>query len=157
METDLHTLPSDTDDLQRRLREAVARCSELDTALRAEQAENERLREQLRLYLWKRFGPSSERSNQDQLQLFNESELLAGGGVDEAEFFTATDAEPPAIDNPTLAIADTATRPRRGRRPLPAWMVRRRVVHDLPALGKCCHQREALLAQIGEESTEHFE
>ncbi len=157
METDLHTLPSDTDDLQRRLREAVARCSELDTALRAEQAENERLREQLRLYLWKRFGPSSERSNQDQLQLFNESELLAGGDADEAEFFTATDAEPPAIDNPTLESADTATRRRRGRRPLPAWMERRRVVHDLPDLEKFCPQDGAPLEQIGEESSEQLE
>lgn len=171
METDLQPLPNDVEVLQQLLLQARAECAVLHStlhatnaaldaktaALIAEQAEIERLRERLRLYLWKRFGPSSERSSKDQLQLFNEPEILSNGETEDAAHPESADAAPEAGGGEAAGSENGTPRRRRGRRPLPPWMERRRVVHDLPEHEKICPQDGTPLEQIGEESSEQLE
>ena len=75
MDTEIQALPENVDDLQRLLRELIGTTDALrsDVAARedalaqtlrelaTERKENDRLREQIRLYLQKQFGPSSEK------------------------------------------------------------------------------------------------
>jgi len=73
---ELSTLPDDAEDLRTMLREVSALKETLEAELAGQRLELENLREQIRLLLHKRFGPSSERLSDDQLQLFNEAEDL---------------------------------------------------------------------------------
>ena len=101
------------------------------------------LREYIRLLKSQRFGATSERSHRDQLGLFNEAEALAA-------------AEREAAAEPGVAVA-AHTRTPRGRRPLPAWMPREEILHDLPEAEKVCPHDGAALVEIGRESTEQLE
>ncbi|GEM_PF-6449050 len=89
-------------------REAV---DERDTEIRP-------LREYVRLLKSERFGSSSERSHRSQLGLFNEAEVLAE---------TLAETDPTA---PGITVAEHTRKPR-GRKPLPAWMPREEILHDL--------------------------
>lgn len=156
MDTEIQTLPDDVDELKRLLRETLATNASLrtdistrTTELEAEQAENERLREQLRLYLQKRFGPSSEKSTKDQLQIFNEAEALAD---------LDTESEGGGEDHDAVEKTASTRVPRRkkGRRPLPEWLDRREVLHDLPNDKKVCPHDGHALKRIGEEVSEQL-
>src|SRR5262245_42800348 len=109
------------------------------------------MQHQLERLLRQRFGRSSETIDPGQLLLFA-ADILA-----EAEAAPATDPEPvPAADvppNPT-----PAKKPQRkghGRKPLPAHLERRRVVHDvLPdelTCPDCGGRREAFGEEIREQ------
>jgi len=102
------------------------------------------LREYIRLLKSQRFGATSERSHRDQLGLFNEAEALAAAAVSEA------------ADEPGIAVA-AHTRTPRGRRPLPAWMPREEILHDLPETEKVCPHDGTVLVEIGRESAEQLE
>ena len=105
------------------------------------EAEIERLREQLKLLLAKRFGPSSEKIPADQLRLFNEAEAET----------------PPEDEAPLETVAIPAhERKRRGRKPLPDYLPRVRIEHDLPEAEKTC-PCGCGLTRIGEETSEQLD
>jgi transposase len=92
------------------------------------------LREYIRLLKSQRFGSSSERSPSSQMGLFNEAEILCdeedGGGGDGGE---QADGEASAIEVP----AHTRSK-RGGRRPLPAFLPREEILHDLSEDSSSC-------------------
>ncbi len=114
---------------------------ERDAAIEQRDLEIQQLREYVRLLKSQRFGAASERVHRDQLGLFNEAEQLV-----ESE-------GPPA---PELTAA-SHTRTPRGRRPLPAWMPREEILHDLPEEQKICPHDGAALVEIGRERSEQLE
>jgi transposase len=102
------------------------------------------LREYIRLLKSQRFGSSSERAHRDQLGLFNEAEAIVAGEAEADE--TA----------PAVAVA-AHSRAKRGRRPLPAWMPREEILHDLPEAERvCCHDGTPLV-EIARETSEQLE
>ena len=110
-------LPDDIDALKRLLINQAEREREYETEL-------QRLREQLNLRLAKRYGPSSEKLSADQLGLFNEAEA---------------EADIPPEEELVEAVPVAAhERKRRGRKPLPDYLPRVRVEHDLPEAEKSC-------------------
>jgi len=139
---ELSTLPDDAEDLRTMLLEVSAIKETLEAELAGQRLELENLREQIRLLLHKRFGPSSERLSDDQLQLFNEAEDL----TDKEE---ATAAAAPIV-------VQAHTRVRTGRRPLPASLPRVEVLHDLSAEEKICPLDGCELKRIGEETSEQL-
>jgi transposase len=102
------------------------------------------LREYIRLLKSQRFGASSERAHRDQLGLFNEAEAIVAGGPDAEE------------DGAEVSVA-AHTRAKRGRRPLPAWMPREEILHDLPEEEKVCPEDGTPLVEIARESSEQIE
>lgn len=144
-------LPDDVDGLKALLRERDAAIEQRDAVLAQLSAEHEaaieqrdleisQLREYVRLLKSQRFGTASERVHREQLGLFNEAEQLV-------------EAEP---DAPEIEVA-SHTRTRRGRRPLPAWMPREEIVHDLPADERICPHDGTPLVEIGRETSEQVE
>jgi transposase len=121
----------------RQHQEIAAKTSLLDA-----QAEELRvLREYIRLLKHHRFGRSSETSSDAQVRLFNEAE-----------------AQGPAEDEGDAAIDVAAhTRRPRGRKPLPAWIPRVEIVHDLAEDAKRCPSDGTALERIGEEISEQLE
>ena len=105
------------------------------------QTEIERLREQVRLLLARRFGASSEASSPDQLGLFHEA-------MEEAAPETA---EPETVEVPAHQRA------KRGRRPLPEDLPRREVIHDLSEEEKICPHDGARLEAMGEDISEQLD
>ena len=105
------------------------------------QARNQFLEEQFRLAQLKRFAPSSEKFGA-QGCLFNEAEQ---------------DVVTPAPE--VSADADTKTRVpgnKRGRKPLPAHLPRKRVEHDVPESEKVCACCQGNLHRMGEEISEQL-
>jgi transposase len=100
------------------------------------------LREYIRLLKHYRFGRKSEQSSDAQVRLFNEAESAADAADPEA-----------AIEVEVAAH----TRPKRGRKPLPAWIPRVEILHDLPADEKQCQDDGTPLERIGEEISEQLE
>jgi len=128
-------LPDDVDALKRLLLTQAAREREYETELA-------RLREQLNLLLAKRYGPSSEKHSPDQLGLFNEAEA---------------EAENPPEEERLEAVSVAAhERKRCGRKPLPDYLPRVRIEHDLPAAEKTC-PCGCGLTRIGEETSEQLD
>ncbi len=115
---------------------------ELDAAIVERDLEIVQLREYLQLLRSQRFGASSERTHPGQLGLFNEAEATA----DEDE----------APDEATVSVP-AHTRAKRGRRPLPAWMERHEILHDLPDDQKVCAADGTALVEIGRETSEQIE
>ena len=164
MDTEIQALPENVDDLQRLLRELIGTTDALrsDVAARedalaqtlrelaTERKENDRLREQIRLYLQKQFGPSSEKLSKDQLKIFNESELLSEPEEEETspDGSTMDDSGPSDPGRP---------RRKKGRRPLPPSLPRRDVIHDLEPDEKICPHDGHELQRIGEEVSEQLE
>jgi len=100
------------------------------------------LREYVRLLKHHRFGRTSEKRSDEQIRLFNEAEVEAG------------DAE--AADEAPVVVA-AHTRRKRGRKPLPDWIPRVEIVHDLPDGQKVCAEDGTALERIGEEVCEQLE
>jgi transposase len=108
-----------------------------------------RLREYIRLLKSQRFGPSSERTVPGQLGLFNEAETLSDqqGG----------DGESPEEDDVTLEVPAHTRRKRGGRRPLPEFLPREEILHDLPEDQKvCANDPSHKLREIGREKLEQL-
>jgi transposase len=119
--------------------ELATKASQLD----AQADELRVLREYIRLLKHQRFGRTSEQSSDAQVRLFNEAESTA----DAAEREEAEAAIPVAAH----------TRTPRGRKPLPAWIPRVEILHDLPEDQKRCTDDGATLERIGEEVSEQLE
>jgi transposase/uncharacterized coiled-coil protein SlyX len=109
------------------------------------------LREYIRLLKSQRFGPRSERSVAEQMGLFNEAEAAADEGTDEEPGAQAES------DEPSIEIPAHTRRKRGGRRPLPAFLPREEIVHDVPEEERiCCNDPEHRLVRIGEEKLEQL-
>ena len=118
---------------------------QLREAREAADVEISQLREYIRLLKSQRFGASSERGHRDQLGLFNEAEAIVAAGDGDAE------------EEQTEVCVAAHTRTKRGRRPLPAWMPREEILHDLPEEEKVCPHDGTRLAEIARERSEQIE
>lgn len=109
------------------------------------------LREYIRLLKSQRFGSRSERSVPDQMGLFNEAEVIADECADD-ESDAGAESEEPGIEVPAHT-----RRKRGGRKPLPDFLPREEIIHDLPEEEKVCsHDAEHTLVRIGEEKLEQL-
>lgn len=106
-------------------------------------AQIRQLEEYVRLLKHHRFGRTSEQAPRAQLGLFNEAEALA----DAAEKEDAGEG----------IVVAAHTRSPRGRRPLPDFLPRVEIVHDLPESAKVCATDGSPLVRIGEETSEQLE
>jgi transposase len=133
-------LPDDVEALKALVREQQQALAALEAQKDAEIAH---LHEQLRLALARRFGPSSERIPAEQLGLFNEAEAEAPPVESEVE--------------PETVTVPAHTRARPGRRPLPEYLPRVEVVHELPEAERVCPHDGTALERIGEETREQLD
>jgi transposase len=114
-----------------------------DEKIDAQAAQIRQLEEYVRLLRHQRFGRTNEKASREQLGLFNEAEVAA----DAAEKEDAA---------PGVEVA-AHTRSPRGRRPLPSFLPRIEIVHDLPEAEKVCAADGRALVRIGEEVCEQLE
>jgi len=133
------TLPDDMDSMRKWALEQQVMLKQKEEENREYQREIELLREQIRLLLARRYGPSSEKASVDQLGLFNEAEQEVEAAPDEPE---------------TFVPAHSRRKP--GRRPLPESLPRVRVEHDLPEMEKHC-ACGCRLTRIGEDVSEQLD
>ena len=98
------------------------------------------LEEELRLAKHKRFAASSEKASPDQLNLFNEAEMVT----------TA-----PETDEQTTTVPEHE-RKTRGRKALPDHLPRRRIEHDLSEADKTC-ACGCRKTRIGEATSEQLD
>jgi transposase len=138
------SLPDDPEALKALLLEKEALVIEQQKQLAQKDTQLIALQEKLNLLLAKRFGPSSEKTDNRQLGLFNEAEAA----VD-----TEQDEEP--VEQ-TLNVP-AHTRKKHGRRPLPDYIEREEVLHDLPESEKICPHDGTALERIGEEISEQLD
>ena len=116
---------------------------EMAETIRHLKTENEKRKHELMQLLRHRYGQRSDRMNAQQLVLW---------ALDEWE---KSSADAPAGES--QEAGERQKRRGHGRRPLPADLPRRRVVHDVPAEQKVCHRCEAQKLKIGEEVSEQLE
>lgn len=131
------SLPNDVDALKKLLEEK-------ERLIERYKAKAESLQEQLNLLIAKRFGPSSEKSNNGQLGLFNEAEAAEPEQDDEDE-----------AEQSLTVPAHSRKKP--GRKPLPDYIEREEVLHDLPEAEKVCPHDGTPLERIGEEVSEQLD
>jgi transposase len=138
------TTPADLPDSIEELRALVLLQEEKHEVEISERNEEiSQLREYIRLLKSQRFGPSSERTVAGQMGLFNEAEALC-------------DAEADAEEADTQVPAHTR-RKRGGRRPLPAFLPREEILHDLREDQKVCGDDPShALVVIGQDKLEQL-
>jgi len=134
-------LPDDLEAAHRLIRELLA-------TLRQQTHLNANLQHQLEQLLRRIYGKKSEKLDPNQLLLFAR-EILELGGPD-------LTPEPEATPTPTPAPVPVRN-PGHGRKPLPAGLPRRRVVHDVPVERRLCPDCGGERAKIGEEVREQLE
>lgn len=151
MSTVSFELPDDPEALRelalRQQEQIHAQLHQLDekvSLIDAQAQELRTLREYIRLLKHQRFGRKSEQANDAQIWLFNEAEAT----VPEA------DPEEEADDS---VFVEAHTRKKRGRKPLPDWIPRVEILHDLPDEEKVCGEDGTALERIGEEVSEQLE
>ena len=127
----------------RKVEEATQEAEENAQKLEARDNELRILREYIRLLKHHRFGRKSEKLSDDQLWIFDEAEAAEAPGAEETH-------------DDTVAVP-AHTRRKRGRKPLPAWIPRVEVIHDLPDAEKRCKADGTALERIGEETYEQLE
>jgi len=141
----LHSLPEHPADLR-------AYCLQLLTELTAQQQLVAKLSHELELFRRYVYGRRSEKLDPAQLLLEFASWLKAMNETAPADGDGAHDALPslpaPALSRP---------RPGHGRKPLPGFLPRQRVEHDLPEEQCTCRACGARLVKIGEETSEQLE
>jgi transposase len=131
-------LPEDLESAHRLIRELLA-------TLRQQTHLNAHLQHQLEQLLRRLYGRKSEKLDPDQLLLFAREIVEAGGPEVTPE--PAPAAEPPATPRPAG----------HGRKPLPAGLPRRRVLHDVPPERRLCPECGVERRPIGEEVREQLE
>ena len=131
-------LPDDVESAHRLIRELLA-------TLRQQAHLNESLQHQLERLLRRPYGKKAEKLDPDRLLLFAREILEAGG--------------PEVAPEPTPAVP-AATRPPakgHGRKPLPAGLPRKRVVHGVPLGERPCPDCGEIRQPFGEEVREQLE
>jgi transposase len=102
------------------------------------------LKEQIRVFLARRFGASSEKVSPDQINLFNEAESL-----DE-------DTQDDAVDNKVITV-QSHQRTRKPRVSIPDAIPREDIVYDLPEDEKMCPHDGSPLKEIGSDDHEQLD
>jgi len=125
----------------------------LKAIIGAQNQEIEWLKEKLRLALHKRFGVSSEQTNRDQLNLFNEAEAESPSSVGDEDADCNSD---PGSDDTSKREANKQRKTKPGRKPLPAHLQRIRIEHDIPDKDKVCGCGRCK-SKIGEETSEQLD
>ncbi len=138
---------AELEDSQTELKDSETELKISQTKLDTFQEEIDFLREHLRLLAHRRFGSSSEKSSANQLGLFNEAEEALAS---EIEALVEED-ESENIEVPAHA------RKKPGRRPLPSWLEREEILHELSDEEKVCAEDGHALKEIGRESSEQLE
>jgi len=140
-------LPDDVDLLKSllvdqaiKLDEAAAHKQQLRTRNKHLEAQVLTLQEQLNLALARRYAASSEKISPDQYRLF-----------DEAETDTEVELESDEVTVPAH------TRKKGGRKKLPESLPRVDVVHELSSEERICPHDGAILAEIGEVTSEQLD
>jgi transposase len=128
-------LPDDIESAHRLIRELLA-------TLRQQAHLNDALQHQLEQLLRRLYGKKSEKLDPDQLWLFAR-EILEAGGPEIMPEPKPSPARPPA--------------PGHGRKPLPAGLPRRRVVHDVPPGERPCPDCGTIRQAFAEEVREQLE
>lgn len=137
-------LPDDFEALRELALRQQALRNEKASLVDAQAEEIRVLREYIRLLKHQRFGRKSEQSSDEQIRLFNEAETACD---DAAAGEEADDSVP----------VEAHTRKKRGRKPLPDWIPREEIVHDLADDEKVCAEDGTALERIGEEVSEQLE
>jgi transposase len=152
MKTTPADLPDSIEDLRALLLLQAEKHEEEKQQIKREYSEEiSQLREYIRLLKSHRFGPKSERSPSSQLGLFNEAEVA----VDEesGERFEAQGGG----DESCIEVPAHTRRKRGGRRPLPAFLPREEIIHDVPEEQRICGSDPGhRLTRIGEEKREQL-
>jgi transposase len=133
-------LPDDLEAAHRLIRELLE-------TLRQQARLNANLQHQLEQLLGRLYGRKSEKLDPNQLLLFAR------------EILEATKAEPETTPEPEPAVPAAAKPPAKGhgRKPLPANLPRRRVVHDVPLEERLCPDCGLERRCFGEEVREQLE
>jgi transposase len=134
-------LPNDVDALQELVRQQHTQLHQQRSQLEEQKERISLLEEFVRLLKHKRFGRSSEQGAAPQLGLFNEAECALESRDEEEE---------------TVPVA-AHERKKRGRKPLPAWIPRVEIRHDLPEDEKFCKHDGHPLQEMGQEVSEQLE
>jgi transposase len=134
-------LPDDIESAHRLIRELLV-------SLHQQAHLNEKLQHQLELLLRRLYGQKSEKLDPDQLWLFAREILEATGPPPTPEPEPTSEPESPPAKPPVKG---------HGRKPLPASLPRRPVVHDVPLEERSCPECGGLRACIGEEVREQLE
>lgn len=144
MEDQAIELPTDLDSCHSLIRELLETLREQGLLIGQMQHQLERL-------LRQRYGRSSEKIDPDQLLLFAADILAEAAATPESE------SELGPVDDapPSPAAAEKPKRKGHGRKPLPAHLERRRVVHDVPpdelTCPDCGGRREAFGEEVREQ------
>lgn len=133
---ELAAFPDLPPEVQAYIRELEARNAQLSVRVR-------QLEEQFRLAQLKRYAPSSEKRSE---RVFNEAEQITPEGSDSLV----------ALPDTGLPEVTPAAAQKRGRKPLPADLPRKRVEHDLPDDQKICACCQSALHRIGEDVSEQL-
>jgi transposase len=142
MATVLSALPEDPTDLHHYCVQLLAELSEKNQLI-------EKLSHELALFRRYLYGRRSEQLDPAQLMLEFASWLKV---LNEAAAEGATDSTPSPPGSATAR-----PRPGHGRKPLPAFLPRRRVEHALPEEQCTCRECGARLVKIGEETSEQLD
>src|SRR6516165_1477979 len=110
---------------------------------------NAKLQHQLEELLRQRFGRKSERVDPAQLLLFAQDIL--------AQAKAESESEPTSQPDPASEPAPAPKKNGHGRKPLPASLPRKRVLHDVPAEKLPCPDCGAMRQCIGNEVRERLE
>lgn len=137
--------PASTIDLPEDLNLCHELIRQLHDTAQQSQRRIEKLEHQLAQLLRARYGPRSERIDESQLTLFAKEAL-------EAEPGGASDAQ---VDEDATPARKAGKR--RGRKPLPKNLPRKRVVHELPADQLACPCCQQPRTKISEEVSEQLE
>ena len=142
---DAHTtLPDDIESAHRLIRELLV-------SLHQQAHLNEKLQHQLELLLRRLYGKKSEKLDPAQLWLFAREILEANGSQSTAETKPEIEPEPttPSVAKPPIKG--------HGRKPLPASLLRKPIVHDVPLEERPCPDCGAIRQSIGEEVREQLD
>ena len=144
MGRDAVDLPDSVEDLHALVLSQQSLLEDKEMRLEEKSDRIDALEEIIRLLRSQRFAPKSEKAPVDQLGLFNEAEA----GLYEAE----EDEGEEEIDVPAHK------RRKGGRRPIPDFLPRVEVLHDLTEAEKICpHDASHTLQRIGEEVSEQVD
>jgi transposase len=135
-------LPEDIESAHRLIRELLK-------SLHQQAHLNEKLQHQLELLLQRLYGKKSEKLDPNQLLLFAREILEAGT--------TEITPEPETAPEPPTPEPAKAPIKGHGRKPLPAGLARKRIVHDIPLQERRCPDCGELRHCIGEEIREQLE
>jgi transposase len=137
-------LPNDPEALRELALRQHAQLDEKESLVEAMCDELRTLREYIRLLKHQRFGRKSEQISDEQFRLFNEAE-------------TSSDDTVAGEEADDSVLVEAHTRKKRGRKPLPDWIPRVEILHDLPDDEKTCARDGTVLERIGEEVCEQLE